>query len=281
MIDALVTGASGFIGKSLCARLRADGQSVLALSSVNGDVSSADTWNSLPPAKVLYQLAGKSYVPDSWIKSSDFMAVNVVGTEHALSYCRKHSTRLVLASAYVYGRPERLPICEFDRVAANNPYALSKRLAEKLSEFAAEYQGVTVTVLRIFNVFGPGQRPEFLIPKILRQVRESQVIRLYDLAPRRDYVYLSDVVDAFAKSADLKSGFRILNIGSGTSFSVGEIVEKIQLLAGTRLPVISDSVERPQEIPDVVANIELAEEVIGWRPKSSFEHGIEQILRRN
>ena len=92
---------------------------------------------------------------------------------------------------------------------------------------------------------------------------------------------MSDVVDAFAKSADLKSGFRILNIGSGISFSVEEIVDKIQLIAGTRLPVISDSVERRQEIPDVVANIELAEKVIGWRPKSSFEHGIEQILRRN
>ena len=128
MIDAIVTGASGFIGRSLCARLRADGQNVLALTSANGDVSSADTWKALPPAKVLYQLAGKSYVPASWTQSPEFMAVNVVGTEHALAYCQQHCSRLVLASAYVYGIPERLPICESDKVAPNNPYALSKRM---------------------------------------------------------------------------------------------------------------------------------------------------------
>jgi GDP-4-dehydro-6-deoxy-D-mannose reductase len=280
MIDALVTGAGGFIGQSLCARLRADGQNVLALTSANGDVSSADTWKALPPASVLYHLAGRSFVPDSWTQGPDFMAANVVGTERALVYCREHGARLVMASAYVYGIPERLPIGESDTVAPNNPYALSKRLAEQLCEFAAQYQGVTTTALRIFNVFGPGQRAEFLVPKILQQIREAREIRMFDLAPRRDYVFLSDVVDAFAKAADMSVGFHVINVGSGMSLSVAEIVDKIQAVAGTRLPVKSDSVERRQEIPDVVADIARAQQVMGWRPQWSFERGIEQILKR-
>jgi nucleoside-diphosphate-sugar epimerase len=280
MMDALVTGAGGFIGQSLCARLRADGQNVLALTSANGDVSAADTWKALPPARVVYHLAGRNFVPDSWAQGPDFMATNVVGTERALAFCREHGASLVLASAYVYGIPERLPIGESDTVAPNNPYALSKRLAEQLCEFAAQYQGVTGTALRIFNVFGPGQRAEFLIPKILQQVKEAREIRLFDLTPRRDYVFLSDVVDAFAKAADVSTGFQALNVGAGMSLSVAEIVDKIQAVAGTRLPVASDSVERLQEIPDVVADIERAQQVMGWRPQWSFERGIEQILKR-
>ena len=189
-------------------------------------------------------------------------------------------SRLVLASAYVYGIPQRLPIRENDPVSPNNPYALSKRLAEQLCEFAAQYQGVVATALRIFNVFGPGQRAEFLIPKVLQQVQAGQDIRLLDLVPKRDYVYLSDVVDAFVKASKVNSGFHAINVGSGFSLSVAEIVEKIQFLAGTRLAVVSDSVERRQEIPDVVADISLAQQVLGWRPQWSFERGIEQILKR-
>ena len=280
MIDALVTGAGGFIGQSLCERLRSDGHNVLAMTRANGDVSSLDTWKALPPARVLYHLAGRSFVPDSWTYGPEFMATNVVGPERALAYCREHGARLVLASAYVYGIPERLPIGEDHTVSPNNPYAQSKHLAEQLCKFAAQYQGVAATALRIFNVFGPGQRAEFLVPKILEQVREAREIRLFDLAPSRDYVFLSDVVDAFVKAANVSTGFNVINVGSGISFSVSEIVDKIQAVAGTCLPVASDSVERHQEIPVVVADIARAQQILEWRPQWSFERGIEQIFKR-
>lgn len=280
MIDAIVTGAGGFIGQSLCADLRAKGWNVLPLTSTNGDVAVHDTWAPLPPARVVFHLAGRSFVPDSWMRGPDFLNANVVGTERALAYCRQNGARLVLASAYVYGIPQRLPIRESDPASPNNPYALTKRLAEQLCEFAAQYQGVVATALRIFNVFGPGQRAEFLIPKVLQQIQAGQEIRLLDLAPRRDYVYLSDVVDAFVKAGEVREGFHTINVGSGHSLSVAEIVDKIQIVAGTRLPVISDSVERRQEIPDVVADISVARQVLGWWPQLSFEGGIEQILKR-
>lgn len=281
MADALVTGAGGFIGQTLCSSLRAKGQIVLALTRADGDIASVDTWNMLPPARVVYHLAGKSFVPDSWTHGPDFVRTNVAATENALAYCREHGARLVLASAYVYGIPHRLPIRESDTLVPNNPYALTKRLAEQLCEFAAHYQGVTATALRIFNVFGPGQRPEFLIAKIIHQLKYGREIRLFDLMPRRDYIYLSDVVDAFIKAAEVGEGFHTLNVGSGRSLSVAEIVDKIQTVAGTHLPVVSDSVERCHEIDDVVADISMAQQVLGWRPQWSFEAGIEQILKRS
>lgn len=278
MIDAIVTGAGGFIGQALCLDLRAKSWNVLPLTSANGDVAAPGTWARLPPARVVFHLAGRSFVPESWARGPDFVNANVAGTEHTLAYCRQHGARLVLASAYVYGIPQRLPIRESDPASPNNPYALTKRLAEQLCEFAAQYQGVVATALRIFNVFGPGQRAEFLIPKVLQQVQAGQEIRLLDLTPRRDYVYLSDVVDAFVKASEVSEGFRTINVGSGHSLSVAEIVDRIQVVAGTRLPVASDSVDRRQEIPDAVADISLAQQVLGWRPQLSFEGGIEQIL---
>lgn len=280
MIDAIVTGAGGFIGKALCVNLRALGWNFLPLTSANGDVAAASTWRMLPPARVVFHLAGRSFVPDSWLSGPDFVSTNVVGTERALAYCREHGSRLVLASAYVYGIPLSSPVRESDTVTPNNPYALTKLLAEQLCEFAVQYQGVVANALRIFNVFGPGQRAEFLVPKILQQLEIGREIHLFDLTPKRDYVYLSDVIDALVRASELRTGFNAFNIGSGYSLSVGEIVEKIQLVAGTRLPVVTDFAGRKEEIPDVVADITLAQKMLGWRPQLSFEAGIERILRR-
>lgn len=279
MIDVLVTGAEGFIGRALVARLRAEGPvDVLPLSSRDGDVADAGTWDRLPPARVVIHLAGRSYVPDSWKSGADFLRVNVLGTEHALAYCRRHGAALVLASAYVTGIPTRLPIHEDDPARPSNPYALSKLMAEELCEFASRTGGVSATVLRLFNVYGPGQRREFLIPTIIDQVRQREEVRVLSLAPRRDYVYLADVVEALVRAARPSTGFRRINIGSGVSHSVAEVIATAQAVAGTHLPVVSDAVERPQEIPDTVAGIVRARDLLGWTPRWSLRDGINQIF---
>lgn len=277
MIDVLVTGASGFIGAALAAHLRQEGRQVLALKHSDGDVADPEFWQSLPAAREVVHLAGRSYVPDSWKDSPGFMHVNVMGTELAIDYCRRHEAALIFASAYLYGIPQRLPISETDPAHPNNPYALSKLLAEQLCEFAADYHGVPVTVLRLFNVFGTGQRENFLIPTILRQIRAAEDIKVLDLAPRRDYVYIDDAVAAFC-AAMRGDGFRRFNIGSGTSLSVRNIIDTIQSIAGTRLPVVEAQQARPNEIPDVRANIAQAADALKWQPKYSFAQGIERML---
>jgi GDP-4-dehydro-6-deoxy-D-mannose reductase len=278
MIDAVITGGSGFIGTRLVNRLRANGVQVLALSSRDGDVASSSTWERLPAARILFHLAGRSYVPDSWTNSAAFMHANVVGVEQALAYCRRVGARMVLASAYIYGVPRRLPISESDHASPNNPYAMSKWLAEELGSFASAYHGVPVTALRIFNVYGRGQREEFLIPSIIRQVKEGNAIHVQDLTPKRDFVHVEDVVDSLLCAAKESSGFRRFNIGSGASISVAEIIDTIQRIAGTNLPVESTNHSRKNEIPDVQACILSASECLGWVGKLTFEQGIREIL---
>jgi len=279
MSDVLVTGADGFIGHALVARLRADGYRVVSMGRDQGDVALAETWSFLPAAVHVFHLAARSYVPDSWQDGAGFMRTNVMGTQHALDYCRRHGARLTFASAYLYGVPARLPVSEDARVMPNNPYALSKHLAEQLCAFHAGHHGQVVTVVRPFNVYGAGQRREFLIPHILAQLQAGKEIRLQDLAPKRDYVYLDDVVDALVKTMQLEQGHHVLNVGSGISYSVRELVQMVQQAAGTDLPVISAAMPRAQEIPDVRADISRAATLIGWTPRHSFMEGMTKLLR--
>ena len=279
MIDFIVTGATGFIGNRLLNELKLSGLQVIGLGSKDGDVASIETWKNLPSARVVIHLAGLSYVPESWDNSSEFMKTNIIGTEHALMYCRKHGARFVMASAYLYGIPQNMPITEKDVVRPNNPYALSKYLAEQLAGFSYQYHQFPVTVLRIFNVFGPGQREDFLIPTIIDQALNKKAIRLQDLNPRRDYVYVDDVVDAFILASQLEEGYNLMNIGSGKSHSVAEVVQIAQMILGTNFPVVSEKRVRPQEIPEVIADIELAEKILGWTPKIALEEGLRKMIR--
>jgi nucleoside-diphosphate-sugar epimerase len=278
MIDAIVTGSKGFIGARLVAALEKRGKEVLGLSNCDGDVALGSTWAKLPSAKVVFHLAGRTFVPESWDNSPSFLQTNVIGTEQALSYCRRTGAGMVLASAYLYGIPQKLPISEKDIAAPNNPYALSKWMAEELASFASRYHDVPVTVLRIFNVFGYGQRETFLIPTIIKQVKEGDAVRVLDLAPKRDFVHVDDVVNAFLLASDSLSGFNLLNIGSGVSFSVSEIIDTIQGVSGTALPVLSVGTPRANEIPDVRASIDAAKHVLNWYPRCSFEDGIRETI---
>jgi GDP-4-dehydro-6-deoxy-D-mannose reductase len=281
MIDAIISGSDGFIGKALIKQLQELGLDIFATSRRNGDISEEKTWKNFPQAKTVIHLAGKSYVPDSWLQGPEFIRANVLGTEQALQYCRQNNAKMIYISAYVYGVPTVLPISEDGPVQPNNPYAISKLMAERLCEFASRFQQVPVTILRLFNVFGPGQRLEFLIPSIIRQIQEQKEIRVMDLSPRRDYIYINDVVDAILKALQWNGEFNRVNIGAGVSYSVKEIIDIIQAAAGTDLPVISANAVRQQEIPDVIADIQLAKQTLNWSPRYSFKAGIHDILMRS
>jgi GDP-4-dehydro-6-deoxy-D-mannose reductase len=275
----LVTGANGFIGRRLVKSLSSLGVEAVPVGRDQGDLANGQAWDRLPRTDVVVHLAGRSFVPDSWRECAEFLRTNVVSTAQALEYCCRTSARLIYVSAYVYGIPRSLPISEDHPANPNNPYALSKRMGEEACEFYSSYRGVSATVLRLFNVYGPEQRPEFLIPEIIQQVRKGERILVKDLKPRRDYVYVDDVVDALVRTLRASSkGFNVFNVGSGESLSVAEIVDCIQRAAGTSLPVECGSVARPQEIPDVRADITRARSVLGWKPRHSFNMGIQSIL---
>ena len=131
MTDILITGGRGFIGKNLTKKLDHLGLSYILIDSKNGDINNQKTFSSLPKVKTVIHLAGKSFVPSSWQDNNNFFLTNIIDS-NVLNYCKNVGAKLIMASSYVYGIPEELPIKESHPVRPNNPYVLSKFLANNL-----------------------------------------------------------------------------------------------------------------------------------------------------
>ena len=271
-MSVLVTGASGFLGTHLVQALHHSGESVVTHSTRGGVPPSAHG------VRHVYHLAAKTYVPDSWSDPASFYEVNVLGTVQVLEYCRSVGASLTLVSSYVYGRPERLPIPEDHPLRPFNPYGHSKQLAEEVARFYQEHYRVPVTIVRPFNPYGPGQSQQFLIPTLIRQALapECDAITVADHRPRRDYIFVDDLVDLLILLGPRGGTY---NAASGVSISVQQLAEDIAALAGVTKPVISRNEIRPNEVLDTVGDIRRARDEAGWYPKVSLREGLERTIR--
>lgn len=278
MSDVLVTGGTGFVGSHLISKLLNEGHQVYSVSSKDGDIAETNTWRAFPDAHDVVHLVARSFVPDSWLSPLQYMHTNLQGTIQALEYCRIRSARMIFLSSYLYGEPASLPIPESAKLAANNPYAFSKMLAEQVCEFYQEKFGVNVVIFRPFNVYGPAQSASFLIPSIVAQARTRDRIEVLDLVPRRDYIYIEDLVNAICIAIRLRLSSGVFNIGTGVSHSVENLIETIQGILGTSLPVISTNIRRNGEIMDTVADISLVRKMLGWAPCYSLCDGLHDML---
>lgn len=271
----LVTGASGFVGRHLVAALEASGFSVLRHSSADGDIATARL--SYADVCHVYHLAARSFVPDSWERPREFYQTNVIGTVNVLEFCRRTKASVTVISSYVYGQPSFLPISEEHPLAAVNPYGHTKILAEETTAWYTEHFGVCAAIIRPFNIYGPGQSGEFLIPTLLQQAlsRECSQIRVRDARPRRDYLFVSDLIALLLRLPG-KTG--VYNAGSGVSVSVAEVAAVINDVLGTAKPLVSEQDERRAEVMKVVADITKARRELGWEPEVSLADGLRETV---
>ena len=279
MNKCLVTGADGFIGQPLVKKLQSEGFEVIALSLSHGDICDPNTLKPFQHEKFqhVFHLAAVTFVPDSWQKPVRFMQINALGTQNVLEFCRKSNNSMTFISSYLYGNVTQLPIKETHPLQPNNPYALSKKVGEDICRFYAENFAVEVNVIRPFNIYGPGQNEKFLIPYIIDQALHADEIRVKDLVPKRDYIYLDDVIDALMKAMKHKK-FDIYNIGSGESYSVKEVIDIVQDLTGITKKVISESQVRTNEINDTRCDNVKAKKQLEWRLSISFREGLAKMI---
>jgi nucleoside-diphosphate-sugar epimerase len=274
----LVTGADGFLGTHLVAEFRRRGVSVIAVSRKVGIDILVDNL-PLKGVRHVFHLAGRTFVPDSWNDPSSFYLTNAHGTVRVLDQCRQNGCSVSFASTYVYGKPDYLPIDEHHPVRAWTPYTFSKIASEEACRFFSETFALPVKILRIFNIYGPGQNTRFLIPSIVEQVIDMSrtKVEVQDLSPKRDYVYVTDVVDAFLATMD-RPGFVIFNVGSGKSHSVEQVIQLVCEAAATQKIFRAVGTRRPNEVDDVVANIASLQLATGWTPRTSLRDGIRQCV---
>jgi nucleoside-diphosphate-sugar epimerase len=273
----IVTGAGGFVGRHVVRALREAGCDVVEHQRADGDLAEGPpVW---PPAAHVVHLAGRTFVPAAWSDPAPFRRDNVDATTHVLEYCRLTGASMIHVSSYVYGTPVRLPIDERHPLDPFNPYAESKILAERAVQDYQRRFGVRATIVRPFNLFGPGQDARFLIPTIIRQARDPAraAITLTDDRPRRDYLHVRDLAALIVLALRAPLG-DVYNAGSGESHSVRDIADRVGDLTGGRKPLQVTGPVRPNEILDVVADVSHAAATLGWRPRIDLMEGLQDTI---
>jgi len=273
MKKILITGSDGFLGKHL--RQNLPEYEVKTFDIADGDIVTHKF--SDMGIHHAFHLAAMTSAPQSWDNPFEYYQVNMLGTVNILEYCRKTGTSMTYVNTYPYGMPKYNPIDEQHPCAPNTVYNHSKHLAEDICRFYAENYGVSVTVLRLFNLYGGGQSSSFLIPHIVKQALFNTQIDVMDLDPKRDYVYIDDVVEALRLTIG-KSGFSVYNVGSGESKSVKEVCDCVVDIIGTQKTIVSADNKRKNEVTNIQADISKIQSELGWNPATNFIDGLRKTI---
>jgi len=312
-MNVLVTGAAGYIGSVLTEELLKEGNLVVALDNlkqgsreaISSEASfiQADLCDSKRLEQVFQQhkidtvihLAADSIVSDSMTDPVKVFNNNVINGMNLVNAMIEHGVnQLIFAStASVYGEPEHIPIKESEPTRPVNPYGESKLMFERILYWYASAYGLKSITLRFFNAAGASKRygevhdPEtHLIPNILKvALGQADEISVFgqdyptdDGSCIRDYIHVIDIASAIILSLEYLeryTGSMIFNMGNNRGYSVNEVIETVQNVTGTRIPVSVCS--RRQGDPAIlVADSELIKSELGWKPKySSIENIIE------
>ena len=303
----LVTGAGGFIGSHLVEALLDEGCEVRAfvrynsrndfgyledlgdrlsgVEVVSGDLRDGETVRrAAEGCKLILHLGALVGVPYSYVSPGDVFATNLGGTLNVLEAARGcGAERVVITStSEVYGTPLYVPIDEKHPLQGQSPYAASKIASDKLAESFHLSFDLPVTILRPFNTFGPRQSARAIVPTIISQALAGGPIRLGSLETSRDLLYVTDTTAGFIAIARHDSAVgKVVNIGTGCDVSVQQLARLIFDFLGKELPLEVDEQRlRParSEIPRLVCNYSLAEDLLGWEPRFTLEEGLRATL---
>jgi len=294
-VRILVTGAAGFIGSHLVDRLLAEGHEVIAVDNlVSGSRSNLDERVELhdldvaDPAltelaaarapEVICHLAAQVSVRLSVADPLLDARTNVVGTINVLEAARAAGARKTIftSSCAVYGVPDRLPVGPDAELRPKSPYAASKATGEIYLRAYRELHGLDYTTLALANVYGPRQTPggeAGVISIFTAALLEGRPTVVYgDGSNTRDYVYVTDVVDAYVKALDTGSGERF-NIGTGLQTSDRQLHTLVARAAGAP-DEPGTAPFRLGDLPAMALDPTPALTGLGWKPRTSLEEGL-------
>jgi UDP-glucose 4-epimerase len=286
-VRVVVTGGAGFIGSHVAAYLAERGFRVVAVDNLKrasavrrleevgvplvvGDVRHVD----LPPADAVVHAAAYISVEESWERPYDYMWNNAAATARVAKRCAETGARLVyISSAAVYGEPQRLPIDESHPTRPLSPYGLSKLAGEQITQMLAP----GAAILRLFNVYGPGQTGPYagVVSKFIERAKRGLPPVIYgDGTQTRDFVHVADVA-RFVEVVLDRGAAGVYNVGTGRAASIRELAAIVMRLAGLNgEPLYAPP--RPGDIKHSVADVTKAR-ALGWEPRVPLEEGLRRL----
>jgi nucleoside-diphosphate-sugar epimerase len=299
-MTVLVTGAAGFVGSTLVELLLDEGYPVLGvdaftdyyprptkernLSRVRGragfrfveaDLSRVAVAPLLSGVDTVFHLAGQPGVRASWgVDFGDYLRHNVLVTQRLLEACRDRQLRKLVyaSSSSVYGDAEAYPTAETVRPSPVSPYGVTKLAAEHLCEVYRRSFGVPAVSLRLFTVYGPGQRPDMAFSRLVGAAVRGEPFELYgDGLQTRDFTFVGDVVRVMVDAA--ASGWcGVANIGGGDRTSMREVLETVARLCGP-LDLVYRPVARG-DVRDTAADTSVAQAAFGYKARTNLMDGL-------
>ena len=303
MTRVLVTGGAGFIGSNLVRALLERGDEVRVLDNfstgnranlqgldvevVEGELRSYErVHNAVRGVDVVFHLGALGSVPRSVQDPLTSSAVNVEGTLNVLLAARDEGVRRVVysSSSSVYGTRRELPVGEDQAPDPLSPYGVAKLAAERYCvSFSRVYESFQTVVVRYFNVFGPRQSPfsqyAAVIPLFITAIAAGRAIRIDgDGEQRRDFTYVSNVVDGTISAADAEgANGQIFNVAASFPVSVNQVADTIGSILGK--DVEKDfGPPRAGDIRDSWADVTRARDVLGWEPSVGLEEGLRRTV---
>ncbi len=308
-LSVLVTGAGGFIGSHLTEELVGLGADVTAfvhynsrndwglldkvptrvrnkLNVVAGDVCDPHMLKDVCRSQqIVFHLAALIPIPYSYVAPASFVQTNAMGSLNVFKACMESGVEKIVhtSTSEVYGSARYVPIDEEHPLQAQSPYSASKIAADKVAESFFRSYNAPIAVIRPFNTFGPRQSARAVIPTIISQVLcRKRSISLGSLYPVRDLTYVRDTVRGFLAVAESKRTVgEVVNIGSGTGISIGDLVKLISEITGRRINVVRDRKRvraKKSEVEKLVCNNAKALELCGWKPKVKLDDGLKKTV---
>ncbi len=294
---ALIVGGSGFIGSHLVERLLQQNYEVTVLDRndnptnlsgldvryICGDLTNINAINqALSEVDFVFHLASTSTPTTSVEDPIADIHGNVLGTVNLLNAMLDKNVKKILfvsSGGTVYGVPKKLPIRENDPTNPISSYGITKLAIEKYIQMYQHIYGISYRILRVANAYGPRQNPknpQGAISVMLRAALNGQPFSIWgDGSIRRDFVYVTDLVEAIIKASQHESNL-LLNIASEHSVSVNELVE---LCSDCGVDVTCRyEAARPWDVPEVVLDISQAKDELGWMPTTTLEAGVRETI---
>jgi UDP-glucuronate 4-epimerase len=298
----VVTGAAGFVGSRVAELLLDDGHLVVAVDAFTGDydaaakrrnvvaaadrpgwslveadLRTADLVDVLAGADAVCHLAARPGVRSSWGEAfAGYAAHNVVATARLLdaAVAARVGRVVVASSSSVYGSAAPVPTPEDAPVRPYSPYGVTKAAAEQLAAAFVANFGLAVTVLRFFTVYGPRQRPDMAVSRLVDAAVGGSPYRRLGPPAWRDLTYVDDTARAtvLAASADLAPG-TVLNVGSGRAVAMAEVERLVAAATGRPVPVEQAGPE-PGDVDRTCADVGRAAALLGWEPAVDLVDGI-------